>query len=327
MRVAAALRLTPARSGQAGIFGWFVLILMIGSPLALAEAPRKFATNIDFSSPEWNRDAWARMQSDLAPGKQRIGRYKGTVLAVVPGQAVQPLFGFEGFAVSRLLFRKDGNYRRLNREVVIYTDRQTGEVIDQWTNPWTDEVVDVVHVANDPFNYDIATYMVMQPEDIGGETPAAPVRVPLLLPWERLGDGTLMLATDMHLYYPNALQPDKWPRESSGPMVRVSEMFRYFVPVAELENPALTTVSWHGTWNRVTPWLPWMLMGDQPGHVLYVGLMASADSFDDVSADVLAYVRETFPEFLTAPDEDYGPSLSSIENYARSQKPAPPGSN
>jgi hypothetical protein len=27
--------------------------------------------------------------------------------------------------------------------------------------------------------------------------------------------------------------------------------------------------------------------------------------------------------FLTAPESDYGPSLSSLENYARTQKPAP----
>jgi len=165
--------------------------------------------------------------------------------------------------------------------------------------------------------------MVVKPEDIGGTEPSEPVKVPLILPWRRLGPGTLVLETDMHLFYPNALQPDQWPRESSGPMVRVSEMFRYFVPVAELENPTRTTVSWHGTWNRITPWLPWMLLGDKPGHVLYVGVMSSADSFAAVSPTVLAYVRKHLPTYLTAPTEYYGPSLSSIENYARQQAPAP----
>ncbi|MCH5372826.1 MAG: DUF1838 domain-containing protein, partial [Planctomycetes bacterium] len=115
----------------------------------------------------------------------------------------------------------------LNRETIIYTDPTTGAVLEEWTNPWSGEVVKVVHVDNDPFNYNIGTEMYIAPEDIGGEKPAAPIRIPLILPWYKVSDDTLVLETDMHLYYPNALQPDKWPRESSGPMVQVSEMFRY----------------------------------------------------------------------------------------------------
>ena len=299
---------------------------MIGGTEMTANAEDEvasFKTQIDFTSPEWNRDAWARIASDLNPSKQRIGRYRGQVMAVVGGEKIQVLCGFEGFAVSRLIQTDDGNYRRLNRETIIYTDPRTGEVLDEWTNPWTGEVVKVVHVGNDPFNYNIGTEMYIAPEDIGGEKPAAPIKIPLLLPWQKINDDFLVLETDMHLFYPNALQPNEWPRESSGSMVQVSEMFRYFVPVAELEDPSRTTVSWHGTWSRVTPWLPWMLLGDKPGHVLYVGVMASADSADEISPNVLAYIKEHFPDFLTAPDSDYGPSLSSIEDYARKQKPAP----
>ncbi len=282
-----------------------------------------FETTIDFASPVWNRDAWARIASDVDSSNQAIGRYRGQVMAVVDGEKIRVLCGFEGFAVSRLIPTEDGNYRRLNRETIIYTDPRTGEVIDKWTNPWTGEVVNVVHVDNDPFNYNIATEMYIAPEDIGGEKPATPVKIPLILPWSKIGEDTLALETDMHLFYPNALQPAQWPRESSGPMVQVSEMFRYFVPVADLVDPSKTAVSWHGTWNRVTPWLPWMLLGDKPGHVLYVGVMHSAESVDEVSPPVLAYIKKHFPKFLNAPEEDTGPSLSSIEDYARKQKPAP----
>lgn len=295
----------------------------IGMTVSAGEAVPAFKTEIDFTSPEWNRDAWARISSDLDPSNQSIGRYRGQVLAVVDGEKIRVLCGFEGFAVSRLVRKEDGNYRRLNRETIIYTHPQTGEVLKTWKNPWTGEIVDVVHVGNDPFNYDIGTIMVLQPEDIGGEKPAEPIKIPLILPWSKVSEETLMLETDMHLFYPNALQPDKWPRESSGTMVQVSEMFRYFVSVAELQDRTRTSVNWHGTWNRVTPWLPWMLLGDKPGHVLYVGVMASADSINEISPNVLAYIKEHFPDFLTAPVSDYGPSLSSIEDYARRQKPVP----
>jgi Protein of unknown function (DUF1838). len=63
---------------------------------------------------------------------------------------------------------EDGSIRRLNKEVIFYTDSRTGQMIDEWTNPWTDEEVKVVHVANDPFNYTISEWLILAPEDFGG---------------------------------------------------------------------------------------------------------------------------------------------------------------
>ena len=95
-----------------------------------------------------------------------------------------------------------------------------------------------------------------------------------------------MLSTDMHLNYPNPLQPDKWPRESSGPKAQVTEMMRYFVKQADLENPKLTAVPYHGTWHRITPWLPWMLMGQTPGHCMYASTMVGFDSIEKLPKHV-----------------------------------------
>lgn len=51
----------------------------------------------------------------------------------------------------------DGNIRRLNKEVIFYTNlnrlNQPGDIIEEYKNPYTDETVKVVHAINDPFNY------------------------------------------------------------------------------------------------------------------------------------------------------------------------------
>ena len=39
---------------------------------------------------------------------------------------------------------------------------------------------------------------------------------------------------------------------------------------------------------------------------------------------VLARVKERWPLYLTAPDRWVDPSLSSLENYARTEQPQPP---
>ena len=56
---------------------------------------------------------------------------------------------------------------------------------------------------------------LLAPEDFESAEEAEPKKIPLIFPWKKLGNDRLLLTTDMHLLYPNPLQPDKWPRESS----------------------------------------------------------------------------------------------------------------
>ena len=283
----------------------------------------EFKTDIDFMDPIWNRDAWARIQADLNPEKEAFVYCTGQVCGVKFGEKIKELCSFETFLCTRLVPQDDGTIRRLNKEVIFYTDSRTGEIIEKWTNPWTGEEVDVVQVANDPFNYTISEWLILAPEDFKSAEKAPPKKIPLIFPWKKIGEDRLLLTTDMHLLYPNPLQPDKWPRESSGPMAQVSELFRHIVSVDELKNPELTSVNDVGSWQRITPWLPWMLMGQTQGHCMYAGTMIKSDTLDIVPDNVLKYADKNYPHMLSAPTEDYGPSISSLEYYAREQTPAP----
>ncbi len=287
-----------------------------------------FVTKIDFNSPRWNRDAWARIQADMDSSKQRICYCSGNVIAVRPGEALKPILGFQTFLATRLLPLPDGNIRRVNKEVIFYTNLtrlgQPGDIIESWLNPLTNEQVRVVHAINDPFNYTISETLILAPEDFRGDRSKLP-KPPLIFPWQDLDGETFTLATDMHLNYPNPLQPDKWPRESAGPKAQVSEMMRYFVRKKDLENPALTAVPYVGTWQRVSPWLPWMLMGQAPGHVMYTSTMTAFSGIDGLPQSVREYAEKHCPQMLSAPTEDYGPSHSSLELYSRQQQPAKVG--
>ncbi|MCS6948732.1 MAG: DUF1838 domain-containing protein [Steroidobacteraceae bacterium] len=285
-----------------------------------------FVTTIDFTSPRWNRDAWARIQADMDSSKQRICYCTGNIIAVRPGHALKPILGFHTFLATRLLPLPDGNIRRVNKEVIFYAELtrlgQAGEIIARWHNPFTNEEVRVVQVINDPFNYTISETLILVPEDFAGDRSNLP-KLPLIFPWRELDGETLVLETDMHLNYPNPLQPDKWPRESSGPRAQVTEMMRYFVKRKDLENPELTAVPYVGTWHRICPWLPWMLMGQAPGHLIYASTMSAAGDIEILPRHVREYAERHCPQMLTAPTEDYGPSHSSLELYARQQTPAP----
>ena len=76
---------------------------------------------------------------------------------VKPGEAVRPLFDFQVFSTIRVVRLADGNYQRMTKEVVFYTDLKTGAILDEWKNPYTGETVKVVDIANDPYNWIIAS--------------------------------------------------------------------------------------------------------------------------------------------------------------------------
>lgn len=291
-----------------------------GTPARAATAPTR---PLNFKDPVWNREVSARLEASADPKQFVYGWGTGVVHGVRENEKVRPLMRFEIFSAIRVVRQPDNSYQRLCRELVFYRDLATNQIMDEWDNPYTGERVKVADVANDPFNYVISEWFP-EPPSYGGLNKERPPRRPYIRNWSMVDEQTVALESDIHLYYPSALQPDKWPRESPGRMSRVSEMFRYFIRREDLENASLDHIPSHGVWSRVTPWLPWMLMDQAPGFTMYVGDMASRRSLDLYPADTLARVRERYPTYLTAPEVDKGPSLSSLERYAHEHSPAAP---
>jgi len=279
-------------------------------------------------SAEDNMTAYARLQGNLDSSKTKYGWYKGMVSAVMPNKVVKDLFMMEGFSCARLLPMEDGpGYRKVLREVGFYREQRfgrSGKIMDEWRNPLNKETVKVVPIANDPFNFSITPFF-SEPPSYGGLNAGKPFpKIPFKLPWEKqVYNNNARLDARINLFYPNALDPDKWPRESSGKMNQVSEIFQYNIDLDDLQDPNQTTTKYNGTWVRITPWLPWMLMGQTDGHIVYSCYMGSVDSLDQLPEDLVLAAEAIDPKYLEAPTEDYGPSLSSLENYAREQQPAP----
>lgn len=282
----------------------------------------EFVSKVDFKNPKWNRDTFARLDADLNPENEKVGWLRGKVFGVRPNEKVRELFIMEGFSVVRTKRLEDGSWRRMLREIVFYKDIKTGEILDTWLNPYTNETVKVVPIANDPFNFTISEFLPTPPS-YGGLNKEKPPKIPFLLDWTEGPDDTIILNNGMNLHYPNALKPEKWVRESSGPFNRVSEQFLYSFSREDAENPNLTHIPHVGSWSRITPWLPWMLMGQAEGHISYFSTFGTLeDGIAGLPADIVAAAKAIDPKFLSAPTEDYGPSLSSLEHYAREQTPA-----
>jgi hypothetical protein len=268
-------------------------------------------------NPVHNLRAFVRLLGDTSGERDSVNWYKGAIFSVIGDDAAnQHLIGFEGFSVCRTLAQPDGSFRNLQREVLYYTHPRSGEILKTWKNPVTGEEVDVIHVYNDPVNSKFATEFKQKFGEDGEE-----VSFPFILPWSFMDD-TAMTAFDVNHRWRNVLDPAIWKRESASTHVRVSETLSMFMSRADLENTALTSIGYNGVWNRMSPWCPWMLMGQRPGHLFYRGhyrkLMAGVAGLPDA---VRKYTEQNFPSYLAAPTTWVEPNMPSFETYARDHKP------
>ena len=317
--------------GNVGAMGAGALALNMMSNHAKADSAASYGQSmgqslsgpyIDLMTGPGNKVGYARLNGDLDESKQKYGWFKGFIMAIRPNKPILDALGFQGFGVSRLEKQADGSYAKILREVGLYTDLRTGEVLEEWKNPMTNENVRVVHIANDPFNYVIEDHFP-EPPKFGDLNQEEIPKIPFILPWQQRGD-RLDMEIHINLFYPNALDPKKWVRESNGPMVQVSEGFAYHVDAAKMQDANYSTLPYSGTWNRITPWLPWMHMGQTPGHMMYSAFMGSGEDLEQVhSRQVLDYVEKHYTKYFTAPEtyDPNTPSLSSLELYAIEQEP------
>jgi hypothetical protein len=295
---------------------------MAAAGMAAMAGPTQAATNakrepIDFKDPAQNLKAFIKLTGDLNPKKESVGWFGGTIYGNRGVEPLKPLVGVTGVGVSRIETVGPNTYRMFNREFACYTDVKTGEILEKWTNPYTNEVCDVMPINNKIVNAQVSPIIE---QDFDGHK----VSFPFTPPWI-IQDGKAFSMFEIHAAFPNPMKPDAWPRESAGPINRTGEMFQRMVSLADLENPDLTAVDYVGTWTRVGPWLPWMLMGQADGHVLYRSFMNRCKSVDSLPANLLAYMKSKYPEFLQAPGpETWGkPNDSSWTVYMAQNKPKP----
>ena len=82
----------------------------------------------------------------------------GTALNTPPARLWAPLL----MLGASLLFATMGVCVKLASElypageIVFYRDLETGKILETWRNPYTNEDVRVVPIANDPFNFTIS---------------------------------------------------------------------------------------------------------------------------------------------------------------------------
>lgn len=267
----------------------FLLLSLAG----LAQAKLQLAVAKD------NLDAYIKMRASLDTAEQPVFYATGKIYAYEPDKPWRYLFDFEMYNIARTQkMPGDSGYYLLTREMLVYKDPKTGEILKNWTNPWTGEVVDVLPVWNDPVNQ-IFRY---------GR---------FICPFEPLANGRVCLYNDVTLTYPSPLPPKDWPANSRSEWYQGAELFNFFCNEAELTNPMLKNISADISWTRFSDFLPWMRMAQRPGNLLYQSRGYKLKRFTDLPAHLRNYVLAHKPEYATAPDQYTSPNMTSWRYFKK----------
>lgn len=279
------------------------------------------AIRYDFSKPEDNLRAWVKLVASLESGRETCGYYKGDVVAVTgPDQKNLPLFGYEGFGMSRVSLLPDGRYENLHREISYYTDLRTGEILESWKNPLTGETVKVWPTNNDPVN---SYYATSFKQTFGEAGKQETVEFPFILPWETQGD-RVIVTFNVHTRWPSPFTRDKWPREYIGDWYKTSELFQIHTRMSELADPKLSKVYTTSAWFKEAPFMPWMLMDNAPGRLIYNTRIFSLESPEQLPKKIYDYTAKNYPKYLRAPDKWQSPNMTTFETWVTQMTPAAP---
>ncbi|MBV6417943.1 MAG: hypothetical protein CMLOHMNK_02722 [Steroidobacteraceae bacterium] len=250
------------------------------------------AGKIDLSTPEGATLAMRKIQCSVKDNEPVIYYWNGSMFSRVEGEPDRRLFHVEAMNIRACVTVKDPakgtGWRLVSRELLLYMDPKTGEVLKNWTNPWTGKTLEVLHIENDPVN---------QPPMFPVGRDGQPVK------WaaDTVGD-QWWLTLPIPLYYNNPLGGAY--QDYVGGKYHATEMFNFLGDVSDLVNDKRNTANVRVAWVRLSNWLPWMEMGDRQGLVYYHTSGRKIDRFEDLPAVLRHEIETNYPKFKSPPPGD-----------------------
>lgn len=272
-------------------FGRWATALLAGATLAAGAAD---ARTLDPANPQDALEISKRLQCGVSADKPAVYHWSGNIYGRSPGVRDKLLFKGEGMNIRRCVEVNDPQrgkgWRLVSREVMLMLDPKTGEVLKQWTNPYTGETVEVMHIHNDPVNG--------RPNFAVGADGK-----PLTLDSLREAGDYVFMPFEAPLFYTNPLAGDY--QEYVGGEYHAMEIFDFGALKSELYDSTKPTAYPMISWVRISGWAPWMKMGSRPGQMVFNAMGRKLPGgFEDLPAVLKNEIRANYPIYEQAPPAD-----------------------
>ena len=222
--------------------------------------------------------------------------WEGTVYSVIRGEKDRHLFNVIAMNTRQCEAFEDPvrgvGSRSVSRELMFYLDPDTGEILRTWHNPWTDDTVDVVHVANDPVNSRRPSWS----RDEQGQ-PSSTFDPIIMGDYAYHGGGAALL------FYDNPLAGDY--QEYVGNNYQAAEFLTWTAPLTDIKDAdAPHVVDSVISWGRISRWIPWMKMGGREGVLVFYTGGLRLNSWDEMPDKIKNEIRANHPQYVAPPPVD-----------------------
>lgn len=267
------------------------LALLLATTAALASTATS-ARILDPAVPADALEITKRTQCGEADGKAAVYHWSGHIYARVEGEPDRLLFNGEGMNIRQCVAVTDPvrgrGYRQVSREIMLFTDPATGQIVRQWRNPWTGETVEVMHIANDPVN----------------SRPSFPMGAdgkPYTVQLTRVGDWVQM-PVEVPLFYSNPLAGAY--QDYVGGQYHAMEIFDFADRADDLLDTRRPTAYPSVSWVRLSAWMPWMKMAGRPGQLVFNAMGAKLKSYAELPAILKDEIAARYPTYTAPPPGD-----------------------
>jgi hypothetical protein len=235
-----------------------------------------------------------RVQCGEADGKPAVYHWSGKVYSRVTGEPDRMLFLGEGMNIRQCITVEDPKrgkgWRLVSREIMLYLDPKTGQVLRKWSNPWTGETVDVMHIANDPVN--------QRPQFPAGAD-GTPYRIASL----RREGRWFFMPFEAPLFYTNPLAGDY--QDYVGGKYHAMEIFDFAFDANEMLDTTKNRMVYPlVAWVRISDWMPWMKMRGRQGQLVFNAMGNKLTSFDELPKVLKDEIALNYPAYTAPPPGD-----------------------
>lgn len=248
------------------------------------------ARQLDPAKPADALEIMKRTQCGVKDKVPAVYRWQGKIYSRRQGEPDKHLFNMEGMNIRQCVSVTDAErgtgYRMVSREITLYLDPKTGEVLRSWQNPYTGKTVEVMHIANDPVNSRPSF-----PKGADGK--------PYSINLTRMGD-TLLMPLEAPLYYVNPLAGDY--QDYVGNKYHAMEIFDFSMPVSALDSGARVNPT--VAWVRISDWMPWMMMEGRDGQMVFNAMGVKLNSFKELPDVMKREIATNYPGYDKAPPVD-----------------------
>ena len=277
-------------------------------------APAQAQGALDLSTPLGTLLAWMKLHTSLEDGDLYYW-YRARMDVAQSGEPIGTFIGYETlyrFQVKRLA---SDSFEVTRWETSVFTDPATNAPVDEMVNPMNGRTIQPFHFKEGPVTF---AYTTQRPRIVGspvigtGETAFE-------LDWAVVGDD-LWASRELFVSFPHPLKPKEWPLESHGEMLHFSNISTVRGSLAEVQDPDVVSARCQYTYQATARWMPWMLMGATPGHMIWRAQGAKFTDPDDLPAASRALFQARHPEvFEATPWEGH---RSMYGDFAKTRSPA-----